>query len=78
LPSTHAFIEAAICGLGWGMNPMVLVQDHLTLGSLVPLVPDAPLDVPLYWQVTRVMAPALAPLTAALKKSARHGLRAPG
>ncbi len=78
LPSTHGFIDAALCGLGWGMNPQALVQDLLDRGTLISLVENAPLDVPLYWQVTRVMAPALSALTTAIKKSARHGLHPAG
>ncbi|QFT57273.1 putative HTH-type transcriptional regulator [Sulfitobacter sp. THAF37] len=75
LPSSHGFADAALCGLGWGMNPLALVADHLARGALVPLVPDAPLDVPLFWQVTRVMAPALKPLTDAVRKNASWCLR---
>jgi LysR family transcriptional regulator (chromosome initiation inhibitor) len=74
LPSTHGFIDAARCGLGWGMNPLALVQADLRSGRLCALRPDAPLDVPLYWQLARVMAPALAPLTAAVLAAAREAL----
>lgn len=74
LPSSHGFVDAALFGLGWGMNPLSLVADHLARGTLVSLVPDAPLDVPLFWQITRVMAPALTTLTAAIGKSARGSL----
>lgn len=74
LPSTHAFIDAAKAGLGWGMNPEPLVRDALRAGSLVALVSDLPLDVPLYWQVSRVMAGAIAPLTKSVRQAARAGL----
>lgn len=70
MPSTHAFVDAALMGLGWGMNPESLVREHLARGRLVALDAALPLDVPLYWQVTRVMAPALAPLTQAIRKTA--------
>lgn len=74
LPSTHAFIDAAMAGLGWGMNPAPLVSAALADRRLVTLRPDAPLDTPLYWQVTRRMAPALAGLTRALRETARRQL----
>ncbi len=74
LPSSHGFVDAALCGLGWGMNPLSLVQEHLRRGTLVTLVPDAPLDVPLYWQVTRALAPALKRLTTAVRKTAQDRL----
>lgn len=72
LPSTHAFVDGALAGLGWGMNPEPLVRQHIASGRLVALAPDAPLDTPLYWQVSRIMAPALTPLTKALRQAARR------
>jgi len=76
LPSTHAFIDAAATGLGWGMNPEPLVRDALNNGSLVALVADAPLDIPLYWHVSRAMSGAIAPLTRAVRQAAQaHLLR---
>ncbi len=54
LPSPQAFATAALAGMGWGMQLEVLVADHLKAGTLVELVPDTPLDMPLYWQQARV------------------------
>ncbi|MEI7443424.1 MAG: LysR family transcriptional regulator ArgP [Burkholderiales bacterium] len=59
LPSANAFVAAALAGVGWGMNPEPLVAAHLKAGRLVELVPDAPMDVALHWQVARVGAPLL-------------------
>jgi LysR family transcriptional regulator (chromosome initiation inhibitor) len=77
LPSTQAFIDAAMAGLGWGMNPAALIGRRIKREKLVCLKPDAPLDVPLYWQVSRVLAGALAPLTQAVKSTAQEHLIAP-
>ncbi|MEX0350513.1 MAG: ArgP/LysG family DNA-binding transcriptional regulator [Paracoccaceae bacterium] len=74
LPSTHAFVDAARVGLGWGMNPEPLVQRPVREGQLVTLLANQPLDIALSWQVSRVMAPALAPLTRAVKQAAQDGL----
>lgn len=74
LPSTQAFIDAAAAGLGWGMNPLAMVEADIRTGRLVPLIPDTTLQVPLTWQVARVMAPALAEVTRAVQKSARQYL----
>ena len=74
LPSPQGFVEAAIAGMGWGMNPIGLIQDALEDGRLCPLLPDVPLDVPLTWQVGRVLGSALAPLTSAVKKEAAKAL----
>ncbi|WP_298843375.1 LysR family transcriptional regulator ArgP [uncultured Roseobacter sp.] len=67
IASTHAFVDAALAGIGWGMNPEPLVRSHLQSGNLLPLAPDMPLDVPLYWQASRQMAPALKPLNRAIR-----------
>lgn len=74
LPSSHGFVDAAAAGLGWGMNPEPLARPAIKDGSLCEIAPDAPLDVPLTWQVGRILAPALAPLTAAIKTAASRVL----
>ncbi|MDA7965133.1 LysR family transcriptional regulator ArgP [Ruegeria sp.] len=77
LPSTQAFVNAAVAGIGWGMNPENLARPALDDGRLCVIAPDAPLDVPLSWQVGRILAPALAPLTRAVRDAAaRHLIRA--
>ncbi|MBV6631892.1 MAG: LysR family transcriptional regulator ArgP [Alphaproteobacteria bacterium] len=74
LPSTQAFIDAAQAGLGWGMNPEVLVQPLITDGCLAELVPGHPLDVPLYWHCSRLAAPALSDLNKAVREIAHAKL----
>lgn len=78
MASSQAFVDACLHGLGWGLNPEPLVAAHLASKTLVELRPDAPLDVPLHWQFTRLAAPALAPLTAAIRKTAADWLVSPG
>ncbi|EJC71662.1 transcriptional regulator, ArgP family [Rhizobium leguminosarum bv. trifolii WSM2012] len=63
LPSTQAFVDASVEGMGWGMNPEYLVRDHLRAGTLVELIPDQPLDVSLSWQVNKLAAERFATLT---------------
>ncbi len=74
LPSTHAFVDAARAGLGWGMNPEALVRGPIRNGRLVALDPALPFDVALDWQVSRVLAPALEPVTKAVINAAKTGL----
>ena len=74
LASSQGFVDACLAGLGWAMNPEPLVRDHLASGTLVELVADTPLDVLLHWQFTRLAAPALMPLTAAIRSCARRWL----
>jgi LysR family transcriptional regulator (chromosome initiation inhibitor) len=74
-PATQAFTNASLAGIGWGMNPEVLVREHLSSGALVELVPGRALAVPLYWQHTRLQVPILARLTRAVVRAARDGMR---
>ena len=53
VPSPHAFVAAGLAGMGWGLHPQALIATQLRDGSLVELVPETPLDVPLYWQHAR-------------------------
>lgn len=63
LPSAQAFVAAAVAGMGWGLHPQSLISNHLKDGSLVELLPNAPLDVPLYWQQARAASSLLDGLT---------------
>jgi LysR family transcriptional regulator (chromosome initiation inhibitor) len=73
-PATQAFLDAALAGIGWGMNPESLVREHLESGALVELVPGRTLTVPLYWQHTRLQVPMLHRLTEAVVQAARETL----
>lgn len=77
IASSQAFVDACLQGLAWGMNPEPLVADHLATGRLVELLPQTPLDVALYWQFTRLAAPALRTVTEAIRAAARSTLVAP-
>ena len=74
MASSQAFVDACLAGLAWGMNPEPLSAPHLASGALRELIPDTPLDVALYWQFTRLAAPALAPVTEAIRQAARQTL----
>ncbi len=74
LPSTQSFVDAALLGMGWGMNPALLVRNYLAEGRLVELVAGTPLDVPLFWQVNRLAADRLKSLTDAVVEVARREL----
>ncbi len=75
LPATQAFIDAALHGIAWGMNPVSLVREHLESGALVELLPGRELAVPLYWQHSRLQVPMLSELTRCVASAAK-GLRA--
>lgn len=74
LPSTQSFVDASLTGMGWGVNPIPLVRDHLAAGRLVELVPGAVLAVPLFWQVNRLAADRLSDLTKGIVTTAKREL----
>ncbi len=74
LPSSQAFVSAALAGMGWGLHPQVLVAPALRDGSLVELVPGLTLDVPLHWQQARAASALLEGLTKQVLAAARRAL----
>lgn len=77
LASTQGFVDASLAGLGWGLNPSTLVEGHLASGDLIELVPGASLDVPLFWQISRLAAGHLPQLTETMVATARTALVQP-
>lgn len=75
LPSSRAFVQATLAGLGWTMNPLPLVQHELDTGRLVPLRARAYEDVPLYWQHWRVHSQAMDALTQSVLTAAASLVR---
>jgi len=76
IPSSYGFVDAALEGLGWGMNPASLVEPHLSAGRLVALLPGRPLRVPLFWHWSRAVENALKDVTASIVRTARARLAA--
>jgi LysR family transcriptional regulator (chromosome initiation inhibitor) len=77
LPSSQAFVAAAVAGMGWGLHPQALIASHLEAGTLVELVPDTPLDVPLHWQCARAASALLDGLSREVLAAARAALLPP-
>ncbi len=74
VPATHAFLDATLAGLGWGMNPLCLVKDKLADGRLIDLSPGRHIDVALHWQYARVGARLLETLTKEVVAAAKRSL----
>lgn len=70
LPSSRAFLDASLVGIGWGMNPASLAREHVASGRLQELVSGKELQVPLYWQHTRLQVPMLQRLSNAVRVAA--------
>ncbi|KMN09111.1 LysR family transcriptional regulator ArgP [Pseudomonas helleri] len=73
-PSSEGFIRLTEAGLGWGLIPEQQVREQLASGALVELLPDKPIDVPLYWHHWRNGGQLLEALTAHLTRSASRWL----
>jgi len=54
VPSSEAYVRAALMGWGVGVVPLVQVQGLIDNGSLVPLLPDVTLGVELFWHQWRL------------------------
>lgn len=70
VPSTQGFLDFALAGLAWGMQPVALAQPHLAAGRLVELPPGRQVAVELHWTVARLHAPPLRALTDAVRRQA--------
>lgn len=75
VPATHAFLDLALAGLGWGLQPVALAEACLRDGRLIELPPARRIDVTLYWKVARLQAGALERLTRAVHAAAARNLR---
>ncbi len=72
IPSTHAFIQASLAGMGWCMNPLPMVQHALDRGDLVMLAPDAIEDEALHWQHWQLEAQLVQQLTQHVRQAAKR------
>jgi LysR family transcriptional regulator (chromosome initiation inhibitor) len=77
VPSAHAFVATALAGMGWGLHPEALISPLLRKGSLVELVSDTPLDVPLYWQHARAASSLIEGLSREVVVAAKRVLLTP-
>nr|WP_301153956.1 LysR family transcriptional regulator ArgP [Pseudomonas otitidis] len=62
-PSSEGFVRLTQAGLGWGLVPEHQVEGERARGELVELIPQRPIDVPLYWHHWRHGGELLASLT---------------
>ena len=74
MPSTQGFVDGALVGLGWGVNPLALVAGHLASGRLLELLPERRMDVELSWQSARLGARLLDQFTWEVLAAARTSL----
>ena len=74
LPTAQGFVDASLLDMGWGMIPIHLTEHHIKAGRLVELISGTPLDVVLYWQISRLAADRLTGLTQKVIEVAKRSL----
>ena len=73
IPSTQGFLDFTLKSVGWGLQPLALVEKYLSQGDLIEIVPGRRLSVDLYWVTPRVKSQLLQDLTFRLKNEcAQH------
>ncbi|MBB5890587.1 LysR family transcriptional regulator (chromosome initiation inhibitor) [Kutzneria kofuensis] len=70
MPSSTAYLDAVVTGMGWGLIPVSHAVPHLAAGTLVNLAPSRHMDVPLFWQQWKLDSPALAAAATAILEAA--------
>ncbi len=73
-PSSEGFLRMAEHGLGWGLVPALQARTQLASGTLVQLLPERWIDVPLYWHHWRHGGQLLSDLTDHLARQAARWL----
>jgi LysR family transcriptional regulator (chromosome initiation inhibitor) len=74
VPSTLGFLNFAVAGMAWGMQPASLARTLIERGKLIELSPDRPIAVTLYWTVARLHATPLKALSDAVMRAANRNL----
>jgi LysR family transcriptional regulator (chromosome initiation inhibitor) len=74
-PAIDAFETAIELGMGWGMVPELHLQQREGRPPLVEVLPDAVVDVRLYWHHWEREPPTAQRLTQTVKSAARKALR---
>lgn len=63
VPSSTAFVEAILLGLGYGMLPDFQIEKRIENGELIEIMPFAKTDIMLYWHHWKQQSPQLEALT---------------
>ncbi len=74
IPGSGAFVSAIELGIGWGMVPDLQSAHPLRRGSLVSFDDRHPIDVPLYWQQSRLRSDSLDRVARAVQAAAAASL----
>ncbi|MCP5208196.1 MAG: LysR family transcriptional regulator ArgP [Hahellaceae bacterium] len=71
IPLTDAYMGFISKGNAWGIVPDQQSEQARAEGSLIELLPNKPIDVPLYWHIWNLKSQVSQALSAQLQKSAQ-------
>ncbi|AVT11556.1 LysR family transcriptional regulator ArgP [Paracidovorax avenae] len=74
VPASEPFVAAVRCGLGYGMVPELQIPGAVERGELVDVLPDAAIDLALFWHGWRQQPPRLERLARSAMEAARRVL----
>lgn len=77
IPSSSAFVDAVILGLGYGWLPDYQAENHLKNGHLIELDEQLSIDLPLYWHHWKQQSDALSLITEHLQQHAQFYMNTP-
>lgn len=77
IPSSTAFLETIVLGLGFGMVPEFQLREYLKQGDLVEIIPEAQTDVMLYWHHWKKQSEQLVKLTECIIRCAPLNINQP-
>lgn len=75
IPSSTAFVEAILLGLGFGMVPEFQIENRLITGELIEIMPEAQTEILLYWHHWKQQSAQLAQLTSDILVNAQRVLK---
>ncbi|TVP87512.1 MAG: LysR family transcriptional regulator ArgP [Pseudomonadaceae bacterium] len=74
-PSSEGFVQCVEQGMAFGLIPELQIRQQLASGSLIEVLPDTPVDVPLYWHYWRAESAVLKTLRLSVREAAQQVLQ---
>ena len=74
IPSFSGYLKSCKGSTGWGLMPTSTVSQDVAKGSLVELVPESRISIPLYWQASTKSSEILSRLAAIVSAEGKRHL----
>jgi len=70
LPSCHGIVNATLLGSAWSVSSSLLVDQQISSGQLIELMPNSSVEDELYWHIESSAKESLTEITNAIKSKA--------